>query len=228
MKDILKKIVNIRHLVHSGKEVNCLVCDFKANSFKNGRCYKCDSLPRIRLIPFSINHFRLGNNERLLHVAPNIQEYNFIKRQYKFKVYDRLNINASKHINIVQDLTKTTLVDNQYDLIIIWHVLEHIPNDFDAIKEMYRVLKPDGKLLVSVPIFPHGNEKTYEPKELERSQYNTVHGHPDHCRSCGLDYYLRFEDVGFKTQTLHSKDIDENTKRQLGLSNSHTVWLFTK
>jgi SAM-dependent methyltransferase len=228
MKNILKKIMNIKHLLHKGNEVECLICDFKANNFKNGRCYKCDSLPRIRLIPFCIKYFGLGNSEKLLHVAPNIQEYNFIKRKYNFSIYDRLNINSSKHINIIQDLTKTTLISDKYDLIIIWHVLEHIPNDIDAIKEMYRVLKPDGKLLVSVPIFPIGNTTTYQPKELERIQFNSVHGHPDHCRSCGLDYYLRFEGVGFKTQTLHSKDIDENTKKKLGLSNNHTVWLFTK
>jgi predicted SAM-dependent methyltransferase len=228
MKNIIKKILNLKNKIHKGDKVECLICDFKANNFNNGRCYNCDSLPRIRLIPFSIKYFKLENIENLLHIAPNIQEFNFIEKKYNFEVYDRLNLNPSNHINLIQDLTKTTLPNDRYDLIIIWHVLEHIINDSDAINEMYRVLKIGGKLLVSVPIFPKGNTTTYEPKELDRSQFNTVHGHPDHCRSCGLDYFLRFEEVGFTTQTLHTKDIDIEVKNKLGLSDSHTVWLFTK
>ena len=41
------------------------------------------------------------------------------------------------------DLTDLTFDDNKFDLIICYHVLEHIKNDTEAMKEIYLVLKPN-------------------------------------------------------------------------------------
>jgi ubiquinone/menaquinone biosynthesis C-methylase UbiE len=37
--------------------------------------------------------------------------------------------------------------DNQYDVILCNHVLEHIPDDTKAMQELYRVLKPEMAIL---------------------------------------------------------------------------------
>lgn len=39
------------------------------------------------------------------------------------------------------------------DLILLLDVLEHIENDFCFVKELLTVLKPDGKILITVPAF---------------------------------------------------------------------------
>lgn len=44
-------------------------------------------------------------------------------------------------------------VANKFDIIIASDVLEHIKNDNRALTEWYRVLKPNGKLIVFVPAF---------------------------------------------------------------------------
>ena len=98
----------------------------------------------------------------------------------------------------------------------------------DAIKELYRILNKDGKLIVSVPIYPVFNPTTKEDPSLDKSKFEEVHGHHDHCRSCGLDYFERFEKFNFKTHTLNSKDINELDRLKYGLSETHTVWCFTK
>ena len=41
--------------------------------------------------------------------------------------------------------------DGQYDTVICSTVLEHVPRPFQAVKEMRRVLKKDGIILLSVP-----------------------------------------------------------------------------
>lgn len=212
-----------------GSIVRCDMCDWNGKRFPKGRCPKCKSLARTRLIPYSINYFKLDlNNSTILHVAPNVSEYNFIKSNFKTQKYDRLNLVDSRHINLVRDLTDTKLESNIYDLIIIWHVLEHIPEDRKAILEMFRILKEDGKVLMSVPIYPKENLTTYEDDTIKREDFEKIHGHSDHCRSCGLDYYKRFEDVGFKTSTLNTKELNKEERTRYGLSNSHTSWLFTK
>ncbi len=54
---------------------------------------------------------------------------------------------------IIGDICTSSLLDNQYDLILATDVIEHIKNDDLALKEIYRILKPNGKLIVTVPCF---------------------------------------------------------------------------
>lgn len=232
-KRIENLIKKIQYLIYSftlkGKVVHCRMCDWHGKRFVDKRCPKCNSLPRTRLVPFSLDYFDVKlNQKKVLHVAPNVSEYQYFNEFYDIAVYDRLNINPDKHINLIQDLTQTNIESGFYDTIVIWHVLEHIPNDLDAIKELYRILNKDGKLIVSVPIYPVFNPTTKEDPNLDRSKFEEVHGHHDHCRSCGLDYFERFEKYNFKTHTLNSKDINELDRLKYGLSETHTVWCFTK
>ena len=43
------------------------------------------------------------------------------------------------------------LEDHSFDVITLWHVLEHIPNLEDQLSDLKRLLKADGKLIVAVP-----------------------------------------------------------------------------
>ena len=52
------------------------------------------------------------------------------------------------------DITKnnsTIIKDNTFDFVLCTEVLEHTIQPFDAIKEIYRILKPGGILFLSVP-----------------------------------------------------------------------------
>lgn len=49
------------------------------------------------------------------------------------------------------DATKLPFKDKTFDRIIASEILEHIPDDQKAVSEMYRVLKPGGIVMVTVP-----------------------------------------------------------------------------
>ncbi len=51
------------------------------------------------------------------------------------------------------DATRLPFQDNTFDRIIASEVLEHIHNDEDALDELFRVLKPDGILAITVPSY---------------------------------------------------------------------------
>ncbi|MBI2550675.1 class I SAM-dependent methyltransferase [Candidatus Woesearchaeota archaeon] len=51
----------------------------------------------------------------------------------------------------VEDLNHTSLKDNSVDIIIISETLEHIPSYKDVIKELHRMLKPQGIVISTVP-----------------------------------------------------------------------------
>ncbi|WP_242117960.1 class I SAM-dependent methyltransferase [Aestuariivivens sediminicola] len=187
-------------------------------------------MSRTRLIPFAMEYFGLKEiKEKILHVAPNLNEYKYLLRaKGEHIIYDRLNIHPKKHINLVQDLTRTNLNTNYYDLIIAWHVFEHIREDQKAIAEVFRILKPGGRFLISVPIYPTNNPTTFEDLTIPYENYSKVHGHYDHCRSCGFDYYQRFETIGFKTKELRVSSLSKKDISKFGLNSAHIVWCFTK
>lgn len=66
--------------------------------------------------------------------------------------YDIFNIEAGPGVTIVGDIQDCPQIpDNTYDVIVCTQVLEHIPNPFLAAAELYRILKPGGRLLLTVP-----------------------------------------------------------------------------
>ena len=53
------------------------------------------------------------------------------------------------------------LENNSLDVITMWHVLEHVPNLDNQIKELKRLLKPNGSLIIAVPNFKSFDAKHY-------------------------------------------------------------------
>jgi 2-polyprenyl-3-methyl-5-hydroxy-6-metoxy-1,4-benzoquinol methylase len=49
------------------------------------------------------------------------------------------------------DLFSQQYPDNYYDTIVLNHVIEHLYDTLDVIKECFRVLKPNGKLIIATP-----------------------------------------------------------------------------
>jgi len=226
-----KKIKNqFRVYFYKGDNVFCDICKWNGKLFFNENCPNCNSLSRTRLIPFSLKYFKLiKKNLKILHIGPNINEYNYVKENFEeLSYYDRLDIKKRKHTNITQSIVNTDLDSDIYDLVIAWHVFEHIKDDLSAISEIYRVLKPKGQALVCVPIYPVDNQITFEDIDIIYEDYHKIYGHHDHCRSCGLDYYKRFESKGFKTQVLDLKITNKATLEKHGLNKEHIVWCFNK
>jgi SAM-dependent methyltransferase len=58
-----------------------------------------------------------------------------------------------KNVDIVlqEQSNRLPFDDSEFDLIICTQVLEHYPEPFEIVKEFYKVLKPNGKAIISVP-----------------------------------------------------------------------------
>lgn len=53
------------------------------------------------------------------------------------------------------------LPDHSFDTITMWHVLEHVPNLDFQIKELKRLIKPNGTIIIAVPNFNSYDAKYY-------------------------------------------------------------------
>jgi len=70
------------------------------------------------------------------------------------------NIAIQKGISFVHEIA--ALENNSFDVITMWHVLEHVPNLEFQIQELKRLLKPTGTLIVAVPNFKSYDAQHYK------------------------------------------------------------------
>jgi len=121
------------------------------------------------------------------------------------------------------DITKIEVKDSNFDLIICYHILEHIENDTLAMSELYRVLKTSGKILIQTP-FKEG--EIYEHSKIISSKERLLHfGQEDHVRIYsvkGLKY--RLENAGFSVEV--KTDFENNF--YLGLDQKETILIASK
>lgn len=61
------------------------------------------------------------------------------------------------------DIMKGSIENKQFDTVIFFEVLEHIQDDAEAIRQVHRLLKPEGSLLLAVP-YSEKAEKFVVPK----------------------------------------------------------------
>jgi len=151
-----------------------------------------------------------------LHVAPETCLADKFKKEY-----DYLSIDLDgKKAMMAMDLTAMTFDDNSFDAIVCNHVLEHIPNDKKAMKELYRVLKPGGWASLQVPIKGDVTQEDLsvtDPKERLR-----LYGQEDHVRYYGRDFAERLKDAGFEVSIMPKDDLlepDEQARMSLDLEN---------
>lgn len=135
---------------------------------------------------------------KLLHVAP---EQAFHKR---FKDLDHLEYVTtdlfSPLADVKADLRDLPFPDNDFDIILCNHVLEHIEEDRKAMKELYRVMKPGGWGVFQVPQDLE-RETTYEDASIrEPDARAAAFGQYDHVRVYGKDYFDRLREAGFEVE----------------------------
>lgn len=240
----LKNVLIKRNLLNFENENYCPICDefsvfnsFSVHFRKNVRCPKCKSLERQRLvyILFLQRFDYIFRHEpiKLLHFAPEEVFYDYFTKfpnidyvtvDFNPEVYEARNIKIKQKVNM-----ESIPYDNEtFDFIYNSHVLEHVPNDIQGMRELYRVLKEDGFCITLAPIFNI-------PETLEKEEYNTpelrlkYYGQEDHVRKYGLDFKNRLESVGFNVEEIKPEDIVKtHAERQLFKFYGDTIFLCTK
>jgi SAM-dependent methyltransferase len=93
-----------------------------------------------------------GQSGRLLEVGP--QERLLVRETFNNFSVDTFDVVDNYKPTIVGDITKhnSTIPDATYDCIVCMEVIEHTVNPFDTIKEIRRILRHEGFLLISAPL----------------------------------------------------------------------------
>ena len=96
---------------------------------------------------------------------------------FQKKGFINLDIDEERNPDVVHDLNKFPypFPQDSFSRIEADHVLEHLQNPFEAMKELHRILKPKGILIIRVPHFSRGFT------------------HPDHKRGFDVSFPLYFD-----------------------------------
>jgi SAM-dependent methyltransferase len=127
------------------------------------------------------------------------------------------------------DITDIQFPDDSFDVIICNHVLEHVPDDRRAMREVYRVLAPGGWAILQVPI-DRAMERTLEdPAIVAPEDRLRVYGDEDHRRLYGRDYVERLEDAGFEVRQDHFvSELSPTIIERCGLDADELIFRCTK
>jgi len=134
----------------------CNICGYEGEflSYRDKpsrKCPECGSLERHRNFFKYIKKNDLLTNKRILHIAPETQLSELVRK--KSEKYYCLDQTPNKIYISKDDLTDLNVFkDNTFDIVICFHVLEHIVNDTKALLEIKRVLRPNGLAFICVPL----------------------------------------------------------------------------
>lgn len=135
---------------------------------------------------------------KVLHVAPEQAFYKRFRKQ-KNITYTTTDLH-SPLADIKADICQLPFEDNSFDWVFCNHVLEHIPDDLQAMRELYRVLKPNGVAILQIPQ-DLSRAITFEDDSItDPKQRAEIFGQYDHVRVYGRDYFDRLRSVGFEVE----------------------------
>jgi 2-polyprenyl-3-methyl-5-hydroxy-6-metoxy-1,4-benzoquinol methylase len=102
-------------------------------------------------------------------VEPDNYARNTAQKKYK------LTVNDEDYLN--------TAFENSFDCITMWHVLEHVPNLNERLQTLYKLLRPNGRLVIAVPNCSSFDAQQYQkywgaydvPRHLHHFTPNDIH-----------------------------------------------------
>jgi len=134
-----------------------------------------------------------GNaTERVLHFAPEPFVMPHVKAAFPaLREYVTADLNGNEGrtdtSNIVVKRIDVSAIPERagsFDGVIAVHVLEHVPNDRLALRELSRVLKPGGWGILSVPVTNPSLNETFEDKRIvDAAGRLRAFGQADHVRA---------------------------------------------
>ena len=211
----------VRRRRYAGANVYCVVCNGLFASWLDrkdcGVCPNCESQARHRFMWSLLEREWRDTTPpvQLLHVAPEeclARRFRSSPSVARYVTLDR----GSPGVDVHADLTATGLPDRSFDAIVCSHVLEHIPDDHAAIREMFRLLRRHGVAYVQVPFSQESPTTDEDPSVTDPAERERRFTGFDHVRLYGRDVADRLRGEGFDVTEIRPADILDSTAISTG------------
>jgi SAM-dependent methyltransferase len=215
---------------HKGDAVECPVCGSTFSQFMWGWnragaiCWSCGAAERHRALWLYLQNKRpLENAKDVLHFSAEYPLAVRLREQIG-PGYRTSEFEPGK-ADLAIDITAIDLPPESLDAIICSHVLEHVPDDALAMRELHRVLRPGGTAIVMVPL-DHSRATTYEdPSITDPEERREKFWQHDHVRLYAPDIADRLRAAGFEvTSTSPAETAGPELTRRYALRQEDVVF----
>jgi ubiquinone/menaquinone biosynthesis C-methylase UbiE len=98
-----------------------------------------------------VSHLDLTENSRILDIgSKDGKKAHYVINKGQLIMSD-ITSRKSNSLFVLSDATSLPFRNDSFDLVTIFHVIEHIKNDKTVLKEIYRILKKNGTVLIVTP-----------------------------------------------------------------------------
>ena len=224
----LAKIALLKSLKGSG--TNCNVCGWEGRAFTDDQwhpgtiCPQCGSQVRHRILVATfdglaalpgLDELALLTGRDILHFAPERQLRERISQAAKKYVtadYERGDCDLRLDISAMPSVP-----DSSFDVLIACDVLEHVPDDRAAMREISRVLRPGGTAILTVPQLDPPASTDEDPSVHSESEREKRFGQKDHVRMYGDDFADRLCATSFLVEVVTAAEFPSGTVQRLVL-----------
>ncbi len=207
--------------------------DFREAETLNHKHYNCPfclSSDRERLYLLFLDNY-LDTQKRVCSVLDFAPGYSFVKamRNRNGISYTTADFFRSDYDILVDVCNMTSLKDDQFDIVICSHILEHVPSPNQALKEIMRVLKAGGFAIIMVPLFD-GVTSTVEESQYNTDELRTKHyGQSDHVRLFAKDDFIRrIEEAKFNLKMFTIDDFDKKLIEKYAIADNSVLYVCYK
>ena len=164
---------------------------------------------------------------KFLHVAPEFCFINIFKKMENLQ-YITGDL-VSPWADVKMDVHNIPFNDNEFDVVICNHVLEHVSDDKKVMKEFYRVMKKGGWGIFQVPIDKNNKQTIEDPNITNPKDREKLYWQSDHLRLYGLDYSKKLQKVGFKvTESNFINELEQELVNKYALPKDEIIYFCEK
>jgi SAM-dependent methyltransferase len=115
-------------------------------------------------------------------------EFNRYEKHFKPTKYTKMDVHEGPNVDVVGSIEKIPFPDGHFDSVVCTQVFEHLPHPVESAREVSRVLKKGGHLVMTVP------------------QMNELHEEPhDYFRYTNFGLTTLFKEAGFEIVSIEAR-----------------------
>lgn len=236
-------------------EAYCVVCDRRSPTFlpfhwatgrvpdviqalnvigsdlvRNG-CPKCGCNDRERHLHLYITATGLVSRikgAKVLHFAPELVFSAYIKSLGPAE-HIQADLFPSREGIHKEDMLKMSFPDGYFDIFIANHVMEHVGDDLQALREIHRVVRQGGLVILQTPYSDMLESTFSDPGVVSGESRECLYGQDDHVRLYGKDIFKRFEQTGLRSKVVtHEQVLSAFDPVLYGVNSREPFFLFER